>query len=112
MSSVFETALLNNIRSNQLNCAGFYYLSEYVVDSALELSFFVINHVVNVTIFCIDSQTRDSALKSQREHRNPKMQIPVLKEGHTNLVIPGPCQKGTFSTSTKINRVTISKYLS
>ncbi|PNF26550.1 hypothetical protein B7P43_G13261 [Cryptotermes secundus] len=52
-----------------------------------------------------NTDTRDSALKSQRDHRNPKMQIPVLKEGNASLVIPGPCQKGTFSTSTKINRV-------
>jgi hypothetical protein len=67
--------------------------------------------VLNFTASCIDSQTRDNALKNQRDHRNKKMQIPVLKEGNTNLVIPGQCQKGTFSTSTKINQVTVNSCL-
>jgi hypothetical protein len=66
---------------------------------------------MNFMAFCTGSQTRDSALKSQRDHQSLKMQTPVLKEGSTNLVIPGQCQKGTFSTLTKINQVIIAKCL-
>jgi hypothetical protein len=62
-------------------------------------------HVVNITAFCIVSQTRDSALRNQSDPKNLKMQMPVLKEGNTSLVIPGPCQKGTYSASTQISQV-------
>lgn len=60
---------------------------------------------MNITAFCIDFQTKDNVLKSQSDLRTLKMQRPVLKEGSTSLVIPGPCQKGTFSTSTQISQV-------
>ncbi|XP_021935652.1 rho GTPase-activating protein 44-like isoform X2 [Zootermopsis nevadensis] len=59
---------------------------------------------VSLSAFCIDFQTKDNALKSQSDLRTLKMQRPVLKEGSTSLVIPGPCQKGTFSTSTQISQ--------
>lgn len=48
--------------------------------------------------------TKDNALKSQSNFQNQKTQIPVLNESSTNLVIPGPCQKETFSTSTQISQ--------
>lgn len=41
ITSIVETASLNNIRSSHLNCAVCYYLNKHIVDSALELTFFV-----------------------------------------------------------------------
>jgi hypothetical protein len=66
----------------------------------MKISSYFENHSISV-----DSQTKNNALKSQSDPQNQKMEIPTLKESSTNLVIPGPCQKETLSTSTQISQV-------
>jgi hypothetical protein len=81
-----------------------YYGMNTVLTLGIKIDLFI-DHVVDITAFYNYLQTKDTVLKSQSDLQNLKMQVPVLKEGGTNLVIPEPCQKGTFSTSTQPSQV-------
>jgi len=75
-----------------------------VVNMLLTLSMKISSCCENHSI-SLDLQTRNNALRSQSDLQNQNMQIPALKESSTNLVIPGPCQKETLSTSKQISQV-------
>jgi len=71
-----------------------------LLTSSTKVSSFCENHSIS-----LDSQTKSNALRSQSNLQNQNMPIPMLKESNTNLVIPGPCQKETLSTSKHISPV-------